>query len=257
MLLRSSSTPILNSWIPNSVSGFGSSLESEALPRLIRTRSVSLTTPFDEGFGKTTPMRIACDSEPMKAKKTARLPALPKPGKIQEKKDVLETPPLFLHSSASGAAAVAATESEGLPDTLVPGGGTGVGGDCNKRPFDGSDSGSQDPRSWLGQGCNDSYYQTMIDANPGDPLLLANYAKFLKEVKGDTIRAEEYYGRAILENPRDSNALSHYADLIWQTHRDAERADTYFNQAVRTDPNDCYVLASYAHFLWDVEDSEE
>ncbi|KAK4590373.1 hypothetical protein RGQ29_020791 [Quercus rubra] len=94
-------------------------------------------------------------------------------------------------------------------------------------------------------------------ANPGNALLLGNYAKFLKEVRGDFGKAEEYCGRAILANPSDGNVLSLYADFIWQTKKDADRAEIYFDQAVKTAPDDCYVLASYARFLWDAEEEEE
>ncbi|XP_057809206.1 uncharacterized protein LOC131023673 isoform X1 [Salvia miltiorrhiza] len=97
----------------------------------------------------------------------------------------------------------------------------------------------------------------MIQANPGNALLLGNYARFLKEVRGDLAKAEEYCERAILANPSDGNVLSLCADLIWQTQRDATRAEAYFHQAVKTHPNDCYVLASYTRFLWDAEDVEE
>lgn len=98
----------------------------------------------------------------------------------------------------------------------------------------------------------------MIEANPANSLLLANYARFLQEVKGELIKAEEYCERAILANPGgDANVLSLYADIIWQTHGDARRAESYFDQAVKSSPDDCYVLASYAKFLWDAEEEEE
>ncbi|KAG5594165.1 hypothetical protein H5410_035397 [Solanum commersonii] len=103
----------------------------------------------------------------------------------------------------------------------------------------------------------DLYYTKMIQANPGNSLLLGNYARFLKEVSGNLVKAEEYCERAMLANPSDGNVLSFYADLIWRTHKDVPRANNYFDKAVKVAPNDCYVLASYAHFLWDVEDVEE
>lgn len=106
-------------------------------------------------------------------------------------------------------------------------------------------------------GSTDAYYQKMIEANPGNSLLLANYARFLKEVRGDYRKAEEYCGRAIVANPSDGNVLSLYADLIWQTQKDSSRAELYFDQAVKAAPDDCYVLASYARFLWDAEDEED
>ncbi|KAK7304171.1 hypothetical protein RJT34_15263 [Clitoria ternatea] len=103
----------------------------------------------------------------------------------------------------------------------------------------------------------DLYYQTMIQANPGNPLFLCNYARYLKEVCVDYAKAEEYYERAILANPNDGSVLSMYAYLIWQTQKDTTRVERYFDQAVKASPNDCYVLASYAHFLWDAEEEEE
>eukprot|EP01018_Ginkgo_biloba_P035888 Gb_17435 [translate_table: standard] len=103
----------------------------------------------------------------------------------------------------------------------------------------------------------DMYYRKMLEANPGNPLLLRNYAKFLHEVQHDMRKAEEYYGRAILASPGDGEILSLYAKLIWEGHKDAPRAEAYFDQAVQAAPEDCYVLASYAHFLWNSEEDEE
>ncbi|GJX65180.1 tetratricopeptide-like helical domain-containing protein [Tanacetum coccineum] len=110
----------------------------------------------------------------------------------------------------------------------------------------------------------DLYYKTMIDANPGNSLLLGNYAKYLKEVRGDLVKAEEFCSRAILTNPSDGNALSMYADLIWVTQKDSSRAETYFDQAVKASRLDgcytchlSYVMASYARFLWDADEEDE
>lgn len=103
----------------------------------------------------------------------------------------------------------------------------------------------------------DLYYQKMLEANPHNPLLLRNYAKFLHEEKHDTKRAEVYYSRAILASPKDGEILSLYAKFIWETHKDLSRAQNYFERAVEAAPQDCYVTASYAHFLWTCEDDEE
>jgi hypothetical protein len=107
------------------------------------------------------------------------------------------------------------------------GGSGGGGGGCGNNEY-------------LDGGVNetDVYYKTMIDANPGNSLLLSNYARFLKEVRGDLVKAEEYCGRAILANPGDGGVLSLYADLIWQTHKDSVRAESYFDQAVKAAPGD-------------------
>nr|GEU98710.1 hypothetical protein [Tanacetum cinerariifolium] len=103
----------------------------------------------------------------------------------------------------------------------------------------------------------DVYYRSMIEANPGNSMLLSNYAKYLKEVQGDFVKAEEYCSRAILMNPGDGNVLSMYADLIWETQKDASRAQSYHDQAVQASPDDCYVMASYARFLWDADDDDD
>ncbi|XP_075505173.1 uncharacterized protein LOC142542431 [Primulina tabacum] len=256
MLLRSSSSPLLNSWLPNSASG--SSSESNTLPQLTRTRSVCFMTSLhcEDSPGRCTPTRSALESDlkdPLKPKKSLMLP------KVMERKEPQNMGSILLSSSGLGESMAtegcyALAERERMPlMPLVGGGGKSCGG--GRGSYDGS--GSQDSGSWNGHDNTDAYYEMTIKANPGNALLLANYAKFLKEVKGDFTKAEEYCGRAILANPNDASVLSLYADLIWQTQNDAERAETYFDQAVKTDPNDCYVLASYARFLWDADDDDD
>ncbi|MED6143592.1 hypothetical protein PIB30_007537 [Stylosanthes scabra] len=137
-------------------------------------------------------------------------------------------------------------ESRGL-QTLVVGGGMGSDGG---KICGGHGSGWESDKT-------DAYYQAMIQSNPNNALLLGNYAKFLKEVRGDYPKAEEYLERAILANPGDATVLSIYADLIWQIEKDADRAEGYFEQAVKSAPDDCYVLASYAKFLWDAEEEDD
>ncbi|KAG6413299.1 hypothetical protein SASPL_126008 [Salvia splendens] len=245
MLLRSSSSPILHSWPPNSAS------EPDALPQLLRTRSVSFTASSD----CSSPARIAFDScirEPLKPKKSFRPPA-PDPVKIQDRRDVVS---FYLSSSGLGEA-TAVTEEHAIPsERTLQEAGDGGGGVRSRGSYGGGGRGRDDGLG-PGRGISEAYYQTMIDANPGNPLFLANYAKYLKEVKTDFTKAEEFYERAILANPADGDVLSHYAALLWKTHGDSARAEAYFDQAVKTDPNDCFVLASYARFLWDADDDEE
>nr|GEZ61713.1 hypothetical protein [Tanacetum cinerariifolium] len=131
----------------------------------------------------------------------------------------------------------------------VGGGGDGDGRMCGG--YGGCKGGSE------GDDGTDLYYKAMIGANPGNSLILENYAKYLKEVRGDLVKAEEFCSRAILANPSDGNALSMYADLIWTTQKDSSRAETYFDQAVKASPDDCYVMASYARFLWDADEEDE
>ncbi|GLJ49026.1 hypothetical protein SUGI_1034220 [Cryptomeria japonica] len=79
----------------------------------------------------------------------------------------------------------------------------------------------------------DVYYEEILKANPGNPLLLRNYAKFLHEVKGDISKAEEFYESAIMAGPKDGEVLSLYAQLIWETLEDVDRTQAYFEQAVQ------------------------
>ncbi|MDD9849755.1 hypothetical protein BZG30_31475, partial [Escherichia coli] len=101
-----------------------------------------------------------------------------------------------------------------------------------------------------------AYYQEMLKSNPGDPLLLRNYGKFLHEVEKDAVGAEECYCRAILGSPGDGELLSLYGKLSWETQRDEERAKSYFDQAVSASPDDCMVLGSFASFMWEVDEDD-
>ncbi|KAM4077489.1 hypothetical protein ACJW30_12G141600 [Castanea mollissima] len=103
----------------------------------------------------------------------------------------------------------------------------------------------------------EEYYKRMVKKNPGNPLFLRNYAKFLYKSKGDLQCAEEYYSRAILADPKDGEILSQYAKLIWELHHDQDRALSYFERAVQASPEDSHVQAAYASFLWDTEEYEE
>ena len=89
-----------------------------------------------------------------------------------------------------------------------------------------------------GRGAADAHYRRMIMANPGNALPLGNYARFLKEVEGDAVRAQEYCERAIVADPGDGDALALYAGLVWETSRDAQRADAYYSRAVQAAPDD-------------------
>nr|XP_010911055.1 uncharacterized protein LOC105037051 [Elaeis guineensis] len=154
-------------------------------------------------------------------------------------------------------AAVPAAVPEEEEEVVVEYSGGGVG---KGRKVGGGSSGGGRGRKDGDQNENrriGDYYQEMLKADPGNPLLLRNYGRFLHEVEGDAKGAEEYYGRALLASPGDGEVLSLYGKLVWEAHRDGERAEAYFERAVEASPDDCYVLGSYAKFLWDAEEEDE
>lgn len=124
-----------------------------------------------------------------------KLAGTPKPVKIKRRREGLEvgSGSMLLSSSGLGApeeeGCVAVAEKARVPQAAVMDRGSGVGGGrvCGggggggRGSDDGLGSGSQDPNSH-GNENTDSYYRKMIEANPNNTLLLANYAKFLKEV---------------------------------------------------------------------------
>ncbi|KAG5226107.1 Tetratricopeptide helical [Salix suchowensis] len=232
MLLRSSSTTILNSWIPPHSKE--PSPELESLHQIRKTRSISLaassSTPFSSnsshGYDSYERMKIAFSKNDLR---DISVPTRKPSDKIfngisvdqeadekaEEKESSLESG-LFFEGFGDGEKGEG---DNGVLGALVMGG----GGDGGGRKFCGGGSG-------FGSDFGG-------DGGSGFP--------------------EEYCGRAILADPNDGDVLSMYADLIWQSHKDASRAESYFDQAVKAAPDDCFVMASYARFLWDAEEEEE
>ncbi|KAE8700635.1 Detected protein of unknown function [Hibiscus syriacus] len=253
-LIRSSSTAILNSWLPNSKDC--SSLDPN-FQALQRTRSVSFSAPSSSIDDRKHKLSIP------KPRKKEGKPMMPTPHSLevdnqaghesddQEEDSEPESCLIQRLFSTSGLGERVVDDGEGNEDGNVQGNDGGKFSGCGGSGFFESNTHGRDTDG------TDVYYQKMIEANPGNPLLLGNYAKYLKEIRGDFARAEEYCGRAILANPYDGSILSLYADLIWKNQKDAHRAKSYFDQAVNTSPDDCFVLASYAKFLWDAEVEEE
>ncbi|KAL8129280.1 hypothetical protein V2J09_018435 [Rumex salicifolius] len=209
MLLRICSSSITNSRCPKSKEVY-SSPEPRFLRRTPKSRSITLTASSSSSGVSATKM-IRALSDP----------------------DVRE----MLLTSTSFGMSHSLKEEESVCQVSFIGGCGGGNGREGSRNRD-SNGGEREE--------TDRFYQIMIDANPGNSLLLGNYARFLKEVRGDSAKAEEYCGRALLANPNavDGNVLSLYGDLIWQTHKDASRAQIYFDQAITAAPDDCYVMAS-------------
>lgn len=135
---------------------------------------------------------------------------------------------------------------------------TDMGGSGGNSSWKGVSTGGSSGGDGFGAGPDniEEHYQSMLEKNPGNSLVLRNYAQFLYESK-HFHKAEEYYSRAILAQPDDGELLAQYAKLIWELHHDEERASAYFEQAVQASPEDCHVAAAYASFLWDTDSEEQ
>ncbi|KAG9455763.1 hypothetical protein H6P81_000271 [Aristolochia fimbriata] len=289
MLLRSASTPILNSWIPCR----DASPEPDFFPTPgTKARSVSVPSPLSAsspGYDSSrissfrmsralseTDLRDLALPPPIpraKSRTHKSLPAAPvkecEEEEEEEEGGMDSAPSLARLFSSSGLDELVESgeacylEGKGRLSPLLEGGGFGGGngGICGGKG--GGGNGGDGDGGWgfsdsnSGHGSTDAYYQRMIEADPGNALLLTNYAKFLKEVRGDLVKSEEFCARAILANPGDGDVLSFYGNLIWERQKDAQRAESYFDQAVQAEPDNCYVMASYARFLWDAEEEEE
>lgn len=254
MLLRSSSNPALNSWFRNENPKELSCLD----PRFIHCNPISSTiSVYPLNSLNDSPKKITRASSEADLIATS----IPKGRRPLSKNTNCLLSSIAVEEDTEGEESdyeVMLFSTSGLYDNKGTGfgvmvDGTGGGGGGREGKISGG--------SWHGNDhendSTDLYYQTMIEANPGNSMLLSNYAKYLKEVLGDFPKAEEYCSRAILANPSDGNVLSMYADLIWETQKDAPRAQSYFDQAVQASPDDCYVMASYARFLWDADDEDE
>lgn len=207
MLLRSSSAPIFNSCLTHNKDPSSSSLESD--PALTRIRSVSYTISFlspllnDEPIKKAHSALSQLDFHiPPKPKKNNPITLCHRKQPTLKSKDFEEEPEVKLrvYSKSSSSSSLSTLDrlfsSSGLGDrcmdheqsvmgkeTLEVGGGAGGEGG-SRRGSDGGDNGGSGffESNSHGSDSTDAYYQNMIEANPGNPLLLGNYAKFLIEV---------------------------------------------------------------------------
>ncbi|XP_065851047.1 uncharacterized protein [Euphorbia lathyris] len=266
MLLRTASAPLLNSWIPHSIDP---SPDPEIFHHVPKSRSLTLSassstsissSPHDDSMNKMTRAFSETDLRQLAVPKWKPFNKIMDRITLEEEEEKTDSfrSPLDLGSSLLNQEYDVDTKNNNGILGLLVGGGACNGGSGRNGGSDSRDNGNSGfGDSNRGKDSTENYYQNMIEANPGNSLLLSNYARFLKEVRGDNERAEEYCGRAILANPNDGKVLSMYADLIWQSHKDASRAEAYFDQAVKASPDDCFVLASYARFLWDAEEEDE
>ncbi|KAM7511507.1 hypothetical protein LguiB_010382 [Lonicera macranthoides] len=251
MLLRSSSTPILHSWLPHSQN---SPSESEFYVQIPKNKSYFSPLNLTQSTKKLT--RTVSEND-------LKVPIIPKQRSNSTVEELNSL--LFSSSGLDDEGCLVGGRSRGL--VVEVGGGSGGSGSGGGK-IGGGGGGRSDDEEEDGGGGNwgenhgnsdgmDVYYKKMIEANPGNPMLLSNYAMFLKEVRQDFVKAEEYYRRAILEDPSDGNVLSLYAGLIWDTQKDATRALSYYNQAIKAAPNNWEISGSYARFMWDADLEED
>ncbi|KAJ0532342.1 putative tetratricopeptide-like helical domain superfamily [Helianthus annuus] len=239
MLLRSSSTPSLTSWFQQQNPKPLPSSQPDFIHRNLKSPTLSLHSPKKITRTSSEGDDLVTLSRSSRRNSLNNASCFISSVSVDEciESDEIESCDMMFSSSGLDV-------DEVMVMVDVAGGGGGGGRIC------GGGGGNE--------GCDnggmDGYYRSMVEANPSSSLVLGNYAKYLKEVKGDVMKAEEYCSRAILANPSDATALSMYADLIWETQKDASRAQSYFDQAVKASPDDSYVMAAYARFLWDADE---
>lgn len=202
MLLRSSSTPVLNSWQPNS--NYSSS-EPEILYQIPKICSISLSassscslSSIDDLTKKMTRALSESDLRDMSLPKKRPFNKIFNGLSIEEEKDgyklgfgylgkgSFEFSVGLLSNTGLDEGYEVGIRDSGLATVLVGDGVGGTGGKIGDGGGGGSDGGN-DGSSELwdsnsGSDKTDIYYQKMIDASPGNSLFLSNYAKFLKDV---------------------------------------------------------------------------
>ena len=250
MLLRSSSTPFLHSFLsPSSAAAAPSSLQ---LRRAFSDGHLPSLHPSSDGGGGSKNNTTGLHTELSFSIYNTFNKMAPPPPPVQEQEEAEQQQapgepklPLFL-ARGLGIDRIAS----GL--FTAGGGGDGDGGNGGAGRMSAVEEEHAEKVAAL-----DAQYKRMMDEQPGDALFLRNYAQFLHEVKGDARRAEEYYSRAMLAEPSDGEIMSQYAKLVWEVHRDQDRSLTYFHKSVQAAPHNSNVLAAYASFLWEQDDDDD
>jgi hypothetical protein len=123
-------------------------------------------------------------------------------------------------------------------DSKAPAGLDGAGAGRNGSSGSGGRGGGGGGQG-QGSGCDmGEYYRRVLRVDPGNPLLLRNYGKYLHEVERDLAGAEGCYARALLACPGDADLLSLYGRVIWEARQEKDRAADYFQRAVQAAPDD-------------------
>lgn len=177
MLLRSSSTPFLNSGTLQKKDSFPEPqepiLKMIPLPRSYSSISFSSSNGGDQSSFNKIPRAFS---------ETDLISAIEK--KTSDKLLFLSHSGLNLQEGFE----TGIQNDESLTELMMGGGGGGGGGKISCGGGGGNDEnedGSENGEDWDDHGRNgdiDVYYKKLIKANPENPLLLSNYARFLKEV---------------------------------------------------------------------------
>ncbi|EEE61323.1 hypothetical protein OsJ_15430 [Oryza sativa Japonica Group] len=249
MLLRSSSTPFLHSFLsPSSAAAAPSSLQ---LRRAFSDGHLPSLHPSSDGGGGSKNNTTGLHTELSFSIYNTFNKMAPPPPPVQEQEEAEQQQapgepklPLFL-ARGLGIDRIAS----GL--FTAGGGGDGDGGNGGAGRMSAVEEEHAEKVAAL-----DAQYKRMMDEQPGDALFLRNYAQFLHEVKGDARRAEEYYSRAMLAIPatarscRSTPSWCGRCTAIWT---DPSPTST---SPVQAAPHNSNVLAAYASFLWEQDDDD-
>lgn len=203
MLLRSTSSPLLNSWLPSSCSSlscpcsskeahhesFGVSAEVVAIPRAPRRPVITHALSDPDLSDLSAPVATVRKRRPLTA--SHKDEASPRQTHDQDITHCIagKSPRSSLLLSSSGlvdATSFPSFKSGVHHDSILSNGFAGEGGGGSGNGYLGfSAERNEDDEDGKKDGSTtvtDAYYQKMIQANPGNSLIVGNYAKFLKEV---------------------------------------------------------------------------
>lgn len=196
MLLRSTSAPILNSWLPQHCSRESSPEPESQLQRRNRSLSILSSKSIDRHTGELLHQTLSVhkesvhkssnkenDSNDVISRRQRRSSLDESSHGTAYRKKILDPSSTFLmerlFSSSGQGEKVCDDDDDGL-ETLVSGG-SGMGSSGGKICTGGGVGGSGVDGGGS-EDATDVYYREMINLNPGNSILTGNYAKFLKEV---------------------------------------------------------------------------
>lgn len=171
MLLKSSSNPALNSWFQQQNPKPSSPDHVDLIHRNIKSQSRSLHSS-NSLISRTSSENDLTNLSYVKRKNNCVKCLV---SYVEDVEEVEEIENMGLWFSTSGLDVNEGCRLQFTTDGTSGGGGFGGGNICG-----GGGGGNGDCDN--GSDSTDVYYKNMIEANPGNSLILTNYAKYLKEV---------------------------------------------------------------------------